>query len=235
MPIQVNSRTETKQADREIVEETGRGLRGFRDVLWLTLVLSVFLILFFFLPWASWTWDKFSGCFTGWQLTVGQVSGVYKVPEPTRSPVGMEVRRKWPELSSRPWLILGLLVPIALLVFCAAALVSHMARKTIGVVLTCLGLLGLIVATCGIGFDYSRDVRSRLPEWPPANAPFEERLNRQLTTGMAFSSKTMTALALWFSLGTYVIIGASGVTTLGEIRGSKESGTSFPEPGGESD
>jgi len=179
--------------------------------------LAVVLLILFFVPWVDLKCGSTRvGSASGFQLTFGRM---------TTSPEFDEQRADEKDADdgpdARPWFILGLLVPLALLTVSALMLEGKW-RIPGGTLLTILAAVGVVVIICAANVDYRDEIarEESSATKPQDSSPIS---SRELSAMLS----TETRGAVWASLAFYILIvllGAAGTALPVALRriGAKE-------------
>lgn len=179
-----------------------------------SLPLSLLLLIFFFLPWVDLTCGgEKVGSASGWQLTVGQMTMEKEQEEKPDSEDGPK---------ARPWFILCLILPVALLTVGAMAVTGRWPSAGAGKVLLVLGVVGLIMMILAANVDYSHEINEQMqkeqaakPPPPSGVQPGMEAMGEQVAGEVAMKGiETRTRGILWVSLVLYILVGACGAANL---------------------
>ncbi len=192
------------------------------------LILSVLLIIFFFLALvecgpsdkAKETAKKFGGelkeedtegmTASGLQLTIGTVTMPEKDSKESKEEADKAV-------SARPWFILSLLVPLAALAAAGAGLMGKMPTGLCGVALAVLGILGLLLIIMAVNTDYVGDIVDyQVEKMKEAKAP-ESAIENAKKEGRKLLEESMDVSGTgigWTSFVLYIVILLGGAAVV---------------------
>lgn len=206
---------------REMLPRAGSGLSA---------LLTVVLVVLFFVPWVK---VKCNGPMgrttvakaTGWQLATGDVTNVQ--PPQISSGGWTQTSSQGPtaDIDARPWFYLGLLIPLAGALLSALSFSGHLALGPAGKGLIVVGILGVVIAILAANVDYSDEMKLPPPKQttPQASGDPGQALGNAMGEAMMqgiMKPATTQALvtvptgAVWWSLALYVIVAVCGVINL---------------------
>lgn len=182
-----------------------------------SLPLSLLLLIFFFLPWLDITCaGNKVGSASGWQLSIGD----WSPKGPMAAQDEKDEDKKSPD--ARPWFILCLILPVALLLVGGMAAAGRMPSLGAGKVMIVLGIVGLLMMILAANVDYADEMKEQMqkdqaaqPAPPPGDAPpGMEGMGEQMAKQMTEVIETKPTGILWGSLVLYVLVAACGVAVL---------------------
>ncbi|MHC4982125.1 MAG: hypothetical protein ACYTF6_03025 [Planctomycetota bacterium] len=188
-----------------------------------SLPMSLLLGIFFFLPWVSIQCGGMEiGEASGWQLTVGTASESSML-ETAESKPQAGAGSLGEHVDARPWFILGLVVPVAVLVIGLKGFNGTMPSVSCGKALMGLGALGVMVVLLAANVDYSEIVtknvnsqcaRLQSAQGPGCPAAFGQDVTSQMEEQLASQLKTRGTGILWASLVLHILVAACGAANL---------------------
>jgi hypothetical protein len=196
--------------------------------------MAILLLIFFFMPWAELNCGTMQiGEASGWQMTKGDMTSIQ--PDMSSSMPGVKVTKdegddaKDPSesINARPWFILGLIVPIALLGVGVLGLTSKMPT---GGALVVLGAIGMVVMLLAANVDYSDEVLADMEkqeqakkaaaepasgdEADPFSAGMEKAMGDTMQSQMAGQIQTESTGIVWACLALYMLVVVCGAVSL---------------------
>jgi amino acid transporter len=170
--------------------------------------IAVLLIIFFFLPWVEMDCGGMTvGEASGWDLTAGEMSMSSDMPEQMRQQQDEEQDEEGPD--ARPWFILGLIVPAALLLVGAMGAAGRLPTTFAGGGLIALGILGILVMVLAFHVDYAEEMAEDQPESPQGQTTggdLGQQMGRQMQQNMAKQISTETTGIVATSLVFYILV-----------------------------
>ncbi len=203
----------------------------------ISLPAALLLLIFFFLPWVNLTCSTpmgeiIMGSSSGLQLTTGSMSPA-NTPMPMK---GMNEGQQQPSseakekqqkdtneaISARPWFILGLLIPLALLAVGGSAARDRMEAQGASKALIVLGVIGVILMILAATVDFSGDIiekqekeqKAQIQNQPQNMNEAMSQMQAEMEKKVKESIKTKATGILWFSLVLYVLVIGCGVLNL---------------------
>jgi len=215
-----------------------------------SLPMALLLVIFFFLPWTELHCGTMQiGEASGWQLAKGDMTSIQ--PDMSSSMPGVKVTKKEGDdgkdpsesIDARPWFILGLIVPIALLGVGVLGLAGKMPS---GGALIVLGAIGMVVMLLAFNVDYADEVTADMEKQQkesagpsggegqtvPMAAGMEKAMQQQMQSQMAGQIKTEATGIVWASLVLYILVVVCGVANLAAPAMLRASGTAGRYSGG---
>ena len=211
-----------------------------------SLPMAILLLIFFFMPWAELHCGTMQiGEANGWQLTKGDMTSIQ--PDMSSSMPGVKVTKDEggdgkdasESINARPWFILGLIVPIALLAVGALGLAGKMPASGAGKALIVLGAIGMVVMLLAANVDYADEVAADMEksqkesaepeggegETDPMAAGMEEAMQQQMESQMAGQIQTEATGIVWASLVLYILVVGCGAANLAAPAMLRATGT----------
>ncbi|MFP4053522.1 MAG: hypothetical protein ACLFV7_06635 [Phycisphaerae bacterium] len=186
-----------------------------------SLPMAVLLVIFFFLPWVRFQCSNME-LFTasGWQLTTGGVTPSKQLEQQKKAQQQadeeMEEEEEGPD--ARPWYILGLLTPVAILLAGVMGAMGKGEPGKIGAALLICAAVGVLLMIMAANMDYSDEMiedqqekqKQQQEEGTPSFGPSGEQMEEMMRAQM----KTEATGMVWVSLVLYFLVAAAGAMNL---------------------
>ncbi len=196
-----------------------------------SLPMAALLVIFFFLPWVRFQCSNME-LFTasGWQLTTGGITPSEKLQkqQEAKQQSGEEKEDKGPD--ARPWYVLGILAPVAILLAGVAGAMGRGEPGKIGAVLLVCAAVGVLLMIMAANMDYSDEMiedqqeqqKQQQQEGTPNFGPSGEQMEEMMRAQM----KTEPTGIVWVSLVLYFLVAVAGAMNL--VLPKLASGSSSP-------
>ncbi len=180
----------------ETVSRVGSGI---------SLPMALLLIIFFFLPWLNVNCSIMSFAeASGWQLTVGDLSPTDMIKEKMGTDEQEKSDENMPD--ARPWFILGLLAPVAILIAAALGAAGAIKSQHCGRLLIVLAAIGIIVIILAANVEYGELTEKMVKDKSSSSdgdtpfGPSDKEMSKMAATQISTSGTKI----LWWSLTFYI-------------------------------
>jgi len=161
--------------------------------------MAIVLLILFFVPWVDLNCSgRPVGSASGFQLATGGMTLRQELQEQNQDEAKKD---EGPE--ARPWFLLGLFVPLALLAVCCLIFLGMLPSISGGTLLALLALVGVIVMILAANVDYREEMRRGSAERDKPSGIDPPDLSGMIST--------TTRGAVWGCLTLYVVTGLLGV------------------------